>query len=127
VWGVEYEDDLQVLRADIANLRRKIEPPGEHLLVRTDPGVWLSLCGIDGTQRDSYPSGRWFESSADVAAQLGTSLELVFRAYAHSIEAMRGRPSTSVAEAISAARARALTDVRSTFGIRSEARLYEAV
>lgn len=41
---------------------------------------------------------------ADVAAQLGTSLELVFRTYAHSIEAMRGRPSTSVAEAISAAR-----------------------
>jgi|GEM_PF-4971868 len=42
---------------------------------------------------------------ADVAAQLGTSLELVFRAYAHSIEAMRSRPSTSIAEAISAARA----------------------
>jgi integrase len=42
---------------------------------------------------------------ADVAAQLGTSLELVFRTYAHSIEAMRGRPSTSIAEAISAARA----------------------
>lgn len=41
---------------------------------------------------------------ADVAAQLGTSLELVFRTYAHSIEAMRGRPSTSIAEAISAAR-----------------------
>jgi integrase len=42
---------------------------------------------------------------ADVAAQLGTSLELVFRTYAHSIEAMRGRPSTSIADAISAARA----------------------
>lgn len=42
---------------------------------------------------------------ADVAAQLGTSLELVFRTYTHSIEAMRGRPSTSIAEAISAARA----------------------
>ena len=42
---------------------------------------------------------------ADVAAQLGTSLELVFRTYAHSIEAMRSRPSTSIAEAISAARA----------------------
>ena len=41
---------------------------------------------------------------ADVAAQLGTSLELIFRTYAHSIEAMRGRPSTSIAEAISAAR-----------------------
>jgi integrase len=41
---------------------------------------------------------------ADVATQLGTSLELVFRTYAHSIEAMRGRPSTSIARAISAAR-----------------------
>ena len=26
VWGVEYEDDFQVLRAHVANLRRKIEP-----------------------------------------------------------------------------------------------------
>jgi two-component system KDP operon response regulator KdpE len=39
VWGVEYEDDLQVLRAHIANLRRKIEPQGEHVFIRTDPGV----------------------------------------------------------------------------------------
>jgi two-component system, OmpR family, KDP operon response regulator KdpE len=39
VWGVEYEDDLQVLRAHIANLRRKIEPRGEHALIRTEPGV----------------------------------------------------------------------------------------
>jgi integrase len=48
---------------------------------------------------------------ADVAAQLGTSLELIFRTYAHSIEAMRGRPSTSIAEAISAARAGAGSDM----------------
>jgi two-component system KDP operon response regulator KdpE len=39
VWGVEYDDDLRVLRAHIANLRRKIEPPGEHVVIRTDPGV----------------------------------------------------------------------------------------
>jgi len=39
VWGVEYEDDLQVLRAHIANLRRKIEPPDGPRYVRTDPGV----------------------------------------------------------------------------------------
>ncbi len=39
VWGVEYEDDIQVLRAHIANLRRKIEPPGEPVFIRTDPGV----------------------------------------------------------------------------------------
>jgi two-component system, OmpR family, KDP operon response regulator KdpE len=39
VWGVEYEDDLQVLRAHIANLRRKIEPPDGPKYIRTDPGV----------------------------------------------------------------------------------------
>ena len=39
VWGVEYEDDFQVLRAHIANLRRKIEPPEGPHYVLTDPGV----------------------------------------------------------------------------------------
>jgi two-component system, OmpR family, KDP operon response regulator KdpE len=39
VWGVEYEDDFQVLRAHIANLRRKIEPPEGPKYVKTDPGV----------------------------------------------------------------------------------------
>jgi two-component system KDP operon response regulator KdpE len=39
VWGVEYEDDLQVLRAHVANLRRKIEPPDGPKYIRTDPGV----------------------------------------------------------------------------------------
>jgi two-component system, OmpR family, KDP operon response regulator KdpE len=45
VWGVKYEDDLQVLRAHIANLRRKIEPPGEHVIIRTDPGVGYRFAG----------------------------------------------------------------------------------
>jgi two-component system KDP operon response regulator KdpE len=45
VWGVGYEDDLQVLRAHVANLRRKIEPPGEHLFIRTDPGVGYRFAG----------------------------------------------------------------------------------
>ena len=45
VWGIEYEDDLQVLRAHIANLRRKIEPPGEHVVIRTDPGVGYRFAG----------------------------------------------------------------------------------
>jgi integrase len=59
---------------------------------------------------------------ADVAAQLGTSLELLFRTYAHSIEAMRGRPSTPVTDAIHAARSslkRSIDcseNVRRTFG-----------
>jgi two-component system KDP operon response regulator KdpE len=39
VWGVSYEDDLQVLRAHIANLRRKIEPPDGPRYILTDPGV----------------------------------------------------------------------------------------
>jgi two-component system, OmpR family, KDP operon response regulator KdpE len=45
VWGPGYSDDTQVLRAHIANLRRKIESPGEPgatngpKYIRTDPGV----------------------------------------------------------------------------------------
>jgi two-component system KDP operon response regulator KdpE len=39
VWGPEYVDDLQILRTHVANLRRKIEPPGDPVYIRTDPGV----------------------------------------------------------------------------------------
>jgi two-component system, OmpR family, KDP operon response regulator KdpE len=39
VWGHGYGDDTQVLRAHIANLRRKIEPPEGRRYIRTDPGV----------------------------------------------------------------------------------------
>ena len=40
VWGPGYQDDTQVLRVHIANLRRKIEPsPGTPALIRTDPGI----------------------------------------------------------------------------------------
>lgn len=41
VWGVEYEDDFQVLRAHIANLRKKIEPVNGDgpKYIKTDPGV----------------------------------------------------------------------------------------
>ncbi len=39
VWGGGYGDDTQVLRAHIANLRRKIEAPEGPKLIRTDPGV----------------------------------------------------------------------------------------
>jgi two-component system, OmpR family, KDP operon response regulator KdpE len=39
VWGPGYGDDTQVLRAHIANLRRKIEPPDGPRYIRTDPGV----------------------------------------------------------------------------------------
>jgi two-component system KDP operon response regulator KdpE len=39
VWGPQYADDTQVLRAHIANLRRKIEPGGERRYIRTEPGI----------------------------------------------------------------------------------------
>jgi two-component system, OmpR family, KDP operon response regulator KdpE len=39
VWGPQYADDVTVLRGQIANLRRKIEPPDGPRYIRTDPGV----------------------------------------------------------------------------------------
>ena len=39
VWGPGYSQDTQVLRAHVANLRRKIEPPEGPRYIRTDPGV----------------------------------------------------------------------------------------
>jgi two-component system, OmpR family, KDP operon response regulator KdpE len=51
VWGPGYSDDTQVLRAHIANLRRKIESPGEAgtsngpKYIRTDPGVGYRFAG----------------------------------------------------------------------------------
>jgi two-component system KDP operon response regulator KdpE len=38
VWGPGYENDKQVLRTHMANLRRKIETDGRRY-IRTDPGV----------------------------------------------------------------------------------------
>ena len=46
VWGPQYGDDTQVLRAHIANLRRKIEPAGERRYIRTDAGHRLPLRGL---------------------------------------------------------------------------------
>jgi two-component system KDP operon response regulator KdpE len=45
VWGPGYGDDTQVLRAHVANLRRKIEPPGGPRYIRTDPGVGYRFTG----------------------------------------------------------------------------------
>lgn len=39
VWGAGYAEDTQVLRAHVANLRRKIEPAEGPRFVRTDPRV----------------------------------------------------------------------------------------
>ena len=46
VWGPAYAGDTQVLRAHIANLRRKIEPGGDApRYIRTDPGVGYRFVG----------------------------------------------------------------------------------
>jgi two-component system, OmpR family, KDP operon response regulator KdpE len=39
VWGAAYRDDTQVLRGQIANLRRKIEPQEGPRYIKTDPRV----------------------------------------------------------------------------------------
>jgi two-component system KDP operon response regulator KdpE len=45
VWGPHYGDDTQVLRAHIANLRRKIEPAEGPRYIKTDPGVGYRFAG----------------------------------------------------------------------------------
>jgi two-component system KDP operon response regulator KdpE len=45
VWGSGYGEDTQVLRAHIANLRRKIEPAEGPRVIRTDPGVGYRFAG----------------------------------------------------------------------------------
>ena len=37
VWGDGYSDDTQVLRAHVANLRRKIEPPDGPRYIKPTP------------------------------------------------------------------------------------------
>ena len=44
VWGRGYEDDLQILRVNVSNLRRKVEPdPKVPKLLVTEPGVGYRL------------------------------------------------------------------------------------
>jgi two-component system KDP operon response regulator KdpE len=45
VWGAGYSEDTHVLRAHIANLRRKIEPASGQRYIRTDPGVGYRFVG----------------------------------------------------------------------------------
>ncbi len=45
VWGAGYSEDTPVLRAHIANLRRKIEPDDGPRFIRTDPGVGYRFSG----------------------------------------------------------------------------------
>ena len=46
VWGAAYVDARQTLRAHIANLRRKIEPPDGERLIHNDPGVGYRLADV---------------------------------------------------------------------------------
>ena len=43
VWGLAYTDARQTLRVHMANLRRKIEPPGRGRLIHTDYGIGYRL------------------------------------------------------------------------------------
>ncbi len=44
VWGVGYTDDLHLLRVNVSNLRRKIEPdPSRPRYIVTEPGVGYRL------------------------------------------------------------------------------------
>ncbi len=45
VWGAGYGDDTPVLRAHVANLRRKIEPPDGPRYIKTDPRVGYRFAG----------------------------------------------------------------------------------
>ncbi len=45
VWGTAYADDTQVLRAHVANLRRKIEPEEGLRYVKTDPRIGYRFAG----------------------------------------------------------------------------------
>jgi two-component system KDP operon response regulator KdpE len=44
VWGVGYEDEMHMLRVNVSNLRRKIEPdPARPYYILTEPGVGYRL------------------------------------------------------------------------------------
>jgi len=44
VWGMDYEQEMHMLRVNISNLRRKIEPdPSRPRYIATEPGVGYRL------------------------------------------------------------------------------------
>jgi two-component system, OmpR family, KDP operon response regulator KdpE len=53
VWGPGYEDDLEVLRVFVSQLRKKVEPdPARPSLIVTDPGVgyrWTARPAVEET------------------------------------------------------------------------------
>jgi two-component system, OmpR family, KDP operon response regulator KdpE len=59
VWGSGYDDDVDVLRVFVSQLRRKIEPdPRRPQIVVTDPGVgyrWALRPGARGAEDAAHP------------------------------------------------------------------------
>jgi len=52
VWGLAYEQEAHILRVNISNLRRKLEPdPSRPRFLITEPGVGYRL-RIDPPPRD---------------------------------------------------------------------------
>lgn len=48
VWGVAYESEMHILRVNISNLRRKIEPDASRpTYISTEPGVGYRLRAVD--------------------------------------------------------------------------------
>jgi two-component system KDP operon response regulator KdpE len=48
VWGMGYENDLHILRVNMSNLRRKIEPDSTRpTYLQTEPGVGYRLRLLD--------------------------------------------------------------------------------
>ena len=48
VWGIGYESELHMLRVNLSNLRRKIEPDSTRpTYIQTEPGVGYRLRVID--------------------------------------------------------------------------------
>jgi len=69
VWGSEWTEDRQTLRAHVSNLRRKIERrPGGRRYVMTEPGVGFRLAA--GERRDGESDG---DARPDDGSQDGAS------------------------------------------------------
>jgi two-component system KDP operon response regulator KdpE len=56
VWGAGYEAETHILRVNISNLRRKIEPdPAQPRYILTEPGVGYRLKYDDQISRQPFP------------------------------------------------------------------------
>lgn len=52
IWGTAYESEMHMLRVNISNLRRKIEPdPSRPTYIHTEPGVGYRLKADDGDMK----------------------------------------------------------------------------